>query len=102
MEKKANRMDIPFGRDNAISREKLRRLWNCNDREARLIIANLRRYPGEDGCAILSTSSTHPAGYWRSDNPAEISAFIKETEGRARSTFLSLKDARRVLRNCGR
>ena len=94
----ANRSDIPYGMENAISRQTLRRIWNCTDREAREIIAFLRRFPGGDGCAILSSSSTTPAGYWRSDDPEEIQAFIQETENRARNTFLSLKDARRVLR----
>lgn len=95
----ANRKDIPYGKGQAISRAALRKLWKCTDREAREIIAFLRRFPGGDGCAILSSSSTTPAGYWRSDDPAEIQTFIMETEARARNTFLSLKDARRVLRN---
>lgn len=93
----ANRRDIPYGRDNAISRAALRKVWNCTGREAREIIAFLRRFPGGDGCAILSSSSTTPAGYWRSDDPEEIQAFVQETENRARNTFLSLRDARRVL-----
>ena len=93
----ANRKDIPYGRENAISRNALRSIWKCDDRKAREIIANLRRFPGEDGCAILSSSSKGTAGYWRSDDAAEIRSFIQETEARARNTFLSLKDARRVL-----
>lgn len=96
---KANRLDVPFGRKNAISRKELSRIWNCDDRTARAIIANLRQVPGDDGCAILSTSATEPVGYWRSDNPAEIRAFIAETEHRARNTFLSLRDALRVLKS---
>ena len=91
----ASRLDVPYGRMNAISREKLRKLWNCNDREARFIIASFRKFPGDDGCAILSTSSTAPK---RSDSPVEIQAFVNETESRARNTFLSLRDARRVLK----
>ena len=92
----ANRSDIPYGRENAISRKALRKLW------AREIIAFLRRFPGGDGCAILSTSSSSPEGYWRSDDPEEILCFIRETENRARNTFLSLRDARRVLKECRR
>ena len=93
----ANRNDIPLGRQNAISRKALAKMWKCSERDVRRFVANLRRVPGGDGCAILSTSSTSPVGYWRSDNPAEIQAFILETENRARHTFLSLRDARRVL-----
>ena len=93
----ANRVDIPIGRDYAISRERLAWLWGCSERDARRTVADLRATPGDDGYAILSTAS-YPAGYWRSDDPEEIAGFILETESRVRNTFLSLKDARRLLR----
>ena len=93
----ANRCDIPIGRENAISRDSLARMWRCSDREARRMIAELRATPSEDGYAILSTA-TCPSGYWRSDNPEEIAGFIRETEARARNTFLVLRDARRLLK----
>lgn len=92
----ANRNDIPIGRCNAISREELARIWGMSDRATRHTIAELRALPGDDGYAILSTA-TKPSGYWRSDDPAEIAAFIRETEARARNTFLALRDARRLL-----
>lgn len=91
-----NRMDIPIGRENAITRAELAVAWECSDREARRMIAELRSAPGNDGYAILSTS-TSPSGYWRSNDPEEISRFIRETEARAKNVFLSLKDAKRVL-----
>ena len=93
----AKRDDIPIGRNHAISRTALARLWRCSDREARRLIAEFRAMPGNDGSAILSTS-TSPSGYWRSNDPEEIAGFIKETEARARNTFLALRDARNVLR----
>ena len=93
----ANRNDIPVGREHAISRAALARRWNCSDREARRMIAELRATPGEDGYAILSTA-TSPSGYWRSNDPEEIAGFIRETEARARNTFLALRDARRLLK----
>lgn len=96
---KANRLDIPFGRKNAISRKELSKIWHCDDRTARALIAELRKSPGGDGCAILSTSAADPKGYWRSANPVEIRAFVTETTNRARNTFLALRDARRVLRS---
>jgi len=92
----ANRSDIPVGRRHAISRAALASLWRCSDREARRFIAELRAKPGNDGCAILSTASS-PSGYWRSSDPQEITGFIRETEARARNTFLSLRDAKHVL-----
>ena len=92
----ANRNDIPIGRANAISRPELSRIWHCSDREARRLIAELRAVPGNDGYAIISTAHT-PSGYWRSNDINEIAAFIRETEARARNTFLALKDAKRLL-----
>lgn len=91
-----DRRDIPIGRDNAITRAELAVVWECSDREARRMIAELRAAPGNDGYAILSTS-TSPSGYWRSNDPEEIRRFIHETEGRAKNIFSSLKDAKRVL-----
>ena len=67
----ANRNDIPIGRTNAISRAQLARLWRCSDRVARHTIADFRAEPSADPCVILSTSS-EPAGYWRSRDPREI------------------------------
>ena len=90
------REDIPIGRRHAISRAALTQLWRCSDREARRFIAELRAKPGNDGCAILSTASS-PSGYWRSSDSQEITGFIRETEARARNTFLALCDAKNVL-----
>lgn len=88
--------DIPIGRQNAISKAALCQLWGCSEREARNRVAQLRAEPAHDGYVILSTSNG-PTGYWRSDDPQEIAAFIRETEHRAKNTFLSLKAARQVL-----
>lgn len=88
--------DIPIGRENAISKAALCRLWGCSEREARNRVAQLRAEPARDGYVILSTSNG-PTGYWRSDDPQEIAAFIRETEHRAKNTFLSLKAARAFL-----
>lgn len=90
------RSDIPIGRNNAISRKALAALWGCSDREARHEIARMRR-DSSDGYAILS-SSRSPRGYWRSNNSAEISEFIRETESRARNTFGALRGARDILK----
>lgn len=93
----ANRRDIPVGRENAISREDLAIIWCMRERETRRMVARLRAEAGNDGYAILSTSRK-PSGYWRSNDPEEIRGFIRETEARARNTFLAIRDAKRVLR----
>ena len=88
------REDIPFGRESAIARADLARLWNVSERDVRRVIARMRREHAPD--AILS-STRRPAGFWRSKDPDEVSAFVREMERRARSTFQVLDGARRVL-----
>lgn len=97
----ANRADIPIGRNNSISRQQLAKMWRTSERGARHMIAELRAQHGDDGYVILSTSRK-PSGYWRSNDPEEIRAFIRETEARGRNTFLALRDAKRILRRIER
>ena len=88
--------DIPIGRQHAISRSELARIWGCSTRKARRVIAEFRADAAESGeYCILSTSTG--GGYWRSNDADEIAAFIRETESRARNTFLSLRTARAFL-----
>ena len=89
--------DIPIGRENAISRADLAKRWGCSDREARHRIARLR-CEEDDRYVIVSHSRGGVAGYYRTDNPAEIEHFLNEMTKRARSTFRPLKQARRVLK----
>jgi hypothetical protein len=94
----ANRNDIPIGRGSAISKADLARIWRCSERKAREQVAQFRAEPDSDDYVILSTSNVGAAaGYWRSNDVHEIEAFIRETESRARNTFLSLKAARAFL-----
>lgn len=92
----ALRQDIPIGRGNSIRRKELSRLWRCDEREVRRLIAAMRSEPTQDKYVVLSASST-PAGYWRSDDPAEIRAFVVEMSARARHTFLALRHAKKIL-----
>ena len=83
--------NIPIGKENAISRKRLRFLTGYSDRRIRYAIANLRReYP------ILSTSQD-TAGYWLPTDDEEglqqTRAFINEQSSRARACFSGLKGA---------
>ena len=81
---------IPEGRENAISRETLRRLTGLDDRKIRLEIKRLI----SQGHVILSSSSAK--GYWQSDNISEIEQFIRESDHR-RSTEAKTIEALRSL-----
>jgi hypothetical protein len=89
--------DIPIGRENAISRTDLAKLWGCNDRTARERIADMR-CKENDGFVIVSHSNSGPAGYYRTNDPIEIQHFVNEMEKRARSTFRPLWRARILLK----
>ena len=94
----ANRTDIPYGKENAVRIDVLATLWSISDRNARDMIATFRKTASDDNTVIVS-SSKGPAGYWRTDKPEEIRAYINETEARAHNTTLALREARRVLKN---
>lgn len=89
-------IDIPVGRENAISRSALAAKWGCSDRVARRRIAELRCMEDEQ-YVIVSHSRGGVRGYYRTDNPDEIEHFIREMEKRAKNTFRPLRRARLVL-----
>ena len=81
--------DIPIGKENAITRAELARLWGVSDRKARLIIAELRAEDNGDGFVIVAFSSGK--GYFRTNDVREIRRFHREMSKRARRTFAPLK-----------
>lgn len=90
------REHIPIGKENAITRAELARLWSMDDRTVRETVARMRINQTDDPYAILS-SSCNPPGYWRSDIRAELERYVKEGQARAKNTIAALGDARRVL-----
>lgn len=93
--------DIPIGRENAISRANLAKLWNCSDRTARERIATLR-CSADERYFIVSYSNGGVSGYYRTNDPIEIQHFLNEMEKRARNTFRPLRRARRLLKTHNR
>ena len=82
---------IPEGRENAVSRETLRRLTGLDDRRIRLQIKKLIR----QGYPILSSSSAK--GYWQSDNISEIEQFIRESDHRRSTEAKTIEALRRLV-----
>lgn len=79
---------IPYGKENAISREDLSKLTAGTNRRVRDEIKRLMR----NGERILSSSSAK--GYWRSDDPDEIERFLKESDNRRRTEALNVEPLR--------
>lgn len=87
---------IPYGRENAVTRENLCILTGLNDRVVRNEIKKLRR-----DMPILNLQDR--SGYYmpRTDNDfelMELKRFINQESKRARSIFYSLKGAKEFLK----
>ena len=87
--------DIPIGKQHAISREELQKLWGLSERGVRAVIAELRQEDNGDEYVVVSSSGGK--GYYRTKNINEIAEFKKETMNRARHTFAPLKKVNRIL-----
>lgn len=82
---------IPYGKDHAISRAELARLTGLKDRQVR---KSIKRELGR-GTVILSSASAR--GYWRTDDLAEIEAFIRESDRRRTTEARTVEPLRRIL-----
>jgi len=94
--KSANILELlPVGEANAIQSQTLADLCGYESiRKLQLDIEALRN----QGHVICSTSRP-PGDYFISQNQAELAAFVKTLENRAKSTFRSLRSARQALRD---
>lgn len=87
---------IPIGRENAISRASLAKMWNMSQDSVRHMIAILRADDNGDDFIIYSSSNPNHPGYYRTDDPVERRNFMRETKFRAINTFKPLKKAQRI------
>ena len=89
---------IPIGKENAATYEYLCHIWNCDKRKARAILHQLSTYDNKDNLILIRSSKGR--GFYRTDNIVDIENYIKECTNRAKSIFVTLKKARRVLKEC--
>lgn len=83
---------IPYGKENAVTREKLCKETHMDDRKVRRIISELRQKE-----LICSLSGSD--GYWRPTNREEVKDFLSENTKRIKSLFKMCKLAREYLKN---
>lgn len=83
---------IPVGRQNAVTREKLRKLTGLNDRQIREMISQARRKT-----PIISLDNK---GYFipSEDEKADVEKWIKQEEHRAKSIFWSMAGAKKFIK----
>lgn len=84
---------IPFGKDNAITRDKLANLIGYSDRKIRDNIHHLRM----NGYVICSDSGHK--GYWRPTKRSEVNDFIIQMESYGKQCFMASKSAREYMKN---
>lgn len=79
---------IPYGKENAITREQLSKVTGLPDRAMRKEIELARR----DTCII---NNQNGKGYYRPTDKAEVERYIKQEESRAKKIFMALGGARK-------
>lgn len=88
--------DIPVGKENAITYPELCEKWQLSERQVRRILHELSTYENNDNYVLIRSS--HGKGFYKTDNIADIERYINECTNRARKIFLTLRKARRVLK----
>lgn len=88
--------NIPFGRDNAVSREYLCAVCKMGDRSMRQIIQQAR----DAGHIIINNQNGK--GYYRSDELDDIERQYRQNRSRALSILVQQKHLRRRLKEAGR
>ncbi len=83
---------IPYGKENAKTRDELCKETKMDDRKVRSIISELRK---KELICSLSGSS----GYWRPTNREEVKQYLKETTKRIKSLYEDCRLAREYLKN---
>ncbi len=84
---------IPYGKENAVTKQSLAVQLNRSERDVRNMIAELRK----EGEVIISSS--HGKGYYkpRKSEAGEVMKFVAEQNSRANEIRLSTAGARKWL-----
>lgn len=88
---------IPVGKDNAVTYEALVYQWGMSARQVRKLLAELSSFDNGDNYILIRSSAQ--AGFYRTDDPADIAAYKRECRSRAMRTFAPIKKINRVLQS---
>ena len=86
---------IPYGKENAVTREYLCLMFGMSDREIRRAIQAARN----EGNIIINAQDGR--GYYRSNEPADVMKQYKQNKRRALSILVQQKHLRRLLKDAG-
>ena len=85
-------MSLRFGSSQALTRRELETRWGCSDRAVRLIVAAIRKH--QIGGGVLVGSN---AGYFYTENPIQIRAWIKRSRKHCASFQEQIQGAEAML-----
>lgn len=86
---------LPIGRENAVSYDGLRVMWNTSKRGARAILHDLAVQDNGDNYVLIRSS--HGVGFYKTDDALEIKAYRKECMSRGAQILLATLKCDRVL-----
>ena len=87
--------EIPVGKENAVTYDDLREMWNKDKRGVRQILHDLSLYDNGDNYVLIRSGKTR--GFYKTDDLGEIAAYRKECLNKGRSVFAPVKKCNRVL-----
>lgn len=87
--------EIPTGKENAVTYDDLREMWNKDKRGVRQILHDLSLYDNGDNNVLIRSGKTR--GFYKTDDLDEIAAYRKECLNKGRSVFAPVKKCNRVL-----
>ena len=86
---------IPYGKENAVTRDYLHKMTGIPDRDIRNAIKQANRELEPLGEAILSSSGRR--GYWRTNDIDEMQQYLAESSHRRESTARHDEPIRRII-----
>ena len=87
--------EIPIGKENAVSYDELRELWNRSRRQVRSILHDLSCMDTGDDYVLIRSGQSK--GFYKTDDLKEIAAFRQECLNKGRSVFAPIKKCNRIL-----
>lgn len=87
--------ELPKGRENAATYERLCSMWRRDKRTVRRILHELSAFDNGDNYILIRSS--HNTGFYKTDNTKEIATYRAECLNRGKRTFAPLRKIDRVL-----
>ena len=90
-------VDIPIGKENAVTYPELCETWNMGERTVRRILHNLSLFDNGDDYVLIRSGKSK--GFYKTDDKDEIAAYRKECLSKGRSVFAPVKKCNRILKD---